>query len=60
MKDESMIDVWKIEYQGKTWYSNEEPEPSDPSIGRVVTKEQMHRDLYWNIPTYGELPDAGR
>ena len=48
--NDSLIDVWKIEYEGQSCYCDTEPEPMEE--GETVTQEKMHREIYENLPEF--------
>lgn len=50
--NDSLIDVWKIEYDGAWYYENTEPDMSDFTDGEIVTKEKMHKEIYDNLPEF--------
>lgn len=50
--NDSLIDVWKIEYDGSWYYEDMEPDMSDFTEGEIVTKEKMHKEIYNNLPEF--------
>jgi len=44
--DESLIDVWRVEYDGEHYFCDQEPDPSELNPEEVVTKERMHKELF--------------
>lgn len=52
--DESLIDVWKVSYDGRHYYTDRDPadEPEVLCGDEVITKERMHREIYENLPDF--------
>lgn len=52
--NDSLIDVWKIEADGKTSYTdNQEDAALAPDeYGATVTAGKMHREVYDNLPEF--------
>ena len=52
--NDSLIDIWKVEYDGESYYTNIKPDPSEFEEGEIVTKEQkqMHREVYDHLPEF--------
>lgn len=49
--DDSLIDVWKIEYDGACCYTDD-IEGMDIQEGEKVTKEKMHKEVYEHLPDF--------
>jgi len=48
--NDSLIDVWKVEYEGSSYYSDSEPESMDEC--EAITTEKMHREVYDNLEEF--------
>jgi hypothetical protein len=44
--DDSLIDVWRVEYDGDHYFCDHEPDASEMHPEEVVTKERMHKELF--------------
>lgn len=50
--DDSLIDVWRVEYDGRHYYTTEEPDAADLCEEEVVTKERMHKEIFDRLPDF--------
>lgn len=50
--NDSLMDVWKVEYDGAFYYTDREPSPEEFENGEVVTQEKMHLELYEELPEF--------
>ena len=50
--DDSLIDVWRVEYDGAHYYETSEPDRAEMHPEEVVTKERMHRELFDRLPEF--------
>lgn len=52
--NDSLIDVWRVAYDGTSYVTDHEPtiEAEEISGVETVTKERMHRELYENLPDF--------
>lgn len=50
--DDSLIDVWRVEYDGAHYYETSEPDRAEMHPEEVLTKERMHRELFDRLPEF--------
>lgn len=50
--NDSLIDVWRISYNGSSCVVDSEPDPTDFDSGEVISKEKMHREIFENLPEF--------
>lgn len=50
--NDSLIDVWKVTYEGQSFYTDREPTADELENGETVTKEKMHREVYKQLPEF--------
>ena len=51
--DDSLISVWRVEYDGLSYVTDEEPEwGKDLEGGETVTKDVMHKEVYEQLPEF--------
>ena len=53
--NDSLIDVWKVTYEGSSFYTDNEDSLDPEEIKEfqyTVTKEKMHREVYENLPEF--------
>lgn len=50
--DDSLIDVWKIGYDGDYYFESSEPDYNDLHPDSTVTKERMHKELFDRLPEF--------
>jgi len=50
--DASLIDVWRVTFDGAFYFQDTEPTPDQLAHGEIVTKEKMHREIYENLPEF--------
>jgi len=51
--NESLIDVWRVSYNGSSYVTDREPTAEDGLTGEeTVTQEKMHREVYENLPEF--------
>lgn len=50
--NDSLIDVWKVEYDGAHYFSDYEPEKDELSGEETVTKQKMHREIFERLPEF--------
>jgi hypothetical protein len=48
--NDSLIDVWRVVFEGQTCYSLEKPE--DYGEGEVITQIKMHKEVFDNLPEF--------
>ena len=47
--NDTLIDVWKVTYDGQSYYSDHEPAVNELEDGETVTKEKMHREVFEHL-----------
>ena len=50
--DETLIDVWRVEYDGAYYFSDHEPDRADMHPEEMITKQRMHRELFDRLPEF--------
>lgn len=50
--NDSLIDVWKVSFDGSYYYTDREPGDDELWGEEVVTKEKMHREIYEELPEF--------
>jgi hypothetical protein len=50
--NDSLIDVWRVSYEGSSYVVDREPTPDQLGEGEIVTKEKMHREIFENLPEF--------
>jgi hypothetical protein len=50
--NDSLIDVWLVEFGGIFYVSDHEPTADEITGGETVTKEKMHRELFEQLPEF--------
>lgn len=50
--NDSLIDVWRCEIDGRYCYVDNEPDASACDEGVTVTRERMHREVFDNLPEF--------
>lgn len=50
--NDSLIDVWKVEYDGQSYYTEYEPEDDELEGCETVTKGKMHREVFDQLPEF--------
>jgi len=50
--NDSLIDVWKVEHDGESFYTNEKPCIEDFENGEVITQEKMHKEVLEQLPEF--------
>lgn len=50
--DESLIDVWRVSFDGASYVTDREPTDEETSEGETVTRERMHREIYEQLPEF--------
>ena len=48
--EDSLIDVWKVNFEGDYYYTDREPESLED--GETVTKTMMHMEVYEQLPEH--------
>jgi len=48
--DKSLIDVWRVSYDGGHYFSDQEPLTTHQR--ETITKEKMHREIYEHLPEF--------
>lgn len=51
-KENTLIDVWKIEYEGEYYFAHIEPNPDDLEGVEVITKMKMDKEQYNHLPEF--------
>lgn len=44
--NDSLIDVWKVSYDGQSFYQKTEPQQDELEGSETVTKERMHSEIF--------------
>lgn len=50
--NDSLIDVWKVEWEGDFYVTDKQPDEDDFEDGEIVTKQKMHREVYDQLPEF--------
>ncbi len=50
--NDSLIDVWKVSYDGAFYYSDKPPCAEETESGETVTQEKMHREVFEQLPEF--------
>jgi hypothetical protein len=50
--NDSLIDVWKVSYDGQSYYTDREPSTDELEDGETVTKEKMHKEVFDQLPEF--------
>lgn len=50
--NDSLIDVWKVSYEGQSYYTDKPPSPEDTENGETVTQERMHREVFEQLDEF--------
>lgn len=50
--NDSLIDVWRVSYDGGGYVTDTEPNPDDLENGETVTREKMHRECYEQLQEF--------
>lgn len=49
---DSLIDVWKVTYDGQSYYQKTEPQADELEGSETVTKEKMHSEIFDQLPEF--------
>jgi len=50
--NDSLVDVWKISYDGQSYYSLTAPCKEETENGETVTQEKMHKEVFEQLPEF--------
>jgi len=50
--NDSLIDVWKISFEGQSYYSDKPPISEELENGETVTQEKMHKEVFEQLPEF--------
>jgi hypothetical protein len=50
--NDSLIDVWKVQYGTEFYYTEHEPIAEETESGEIVTKEKMHKEVFEQLPEF--------
>jgi hypothetical protein len=50
--NDSLIDVWKVQYGTEFYYTEHEPIAEEMESGEIVTKEKMHKEVFEQLPEF--------
>lgn len=50
--NDSLIKVWKVEYDETYYYDINPPDLNEVEIGTIITLEELHRECYEQLPEF--------
>lgn len=50
--NDSLIDVWKVSYDGQFYYTDKLPCKEETENGETVTQEKMHKEVFEQLPEF--------
>jgi hypothetical protein len=50
--NDSLVDVWKVSYDGEFYYTDKEPDSSEFEDDETVEKTKMHWKVYNQLPEF--------
>jgi len=50
--NDSLIKVFKVEYDGQRYYTKEKPTKEETDEGEIVTEAMMHSEIFDQLPEF--------
>ena len=50
--EDSLIDVWKVSYDGQHYYTDKAPTSEETESGETVEQTKMHKEVFEQLPEF--------